>query len=747
MQPSPPSDDARRSGSGTAVGHSPAFNLLSTLEFILSIAAVAAALWIVTTTVHIVRAGWVAIPTADDWDRWVSYVVRSSTAQWLFAQHYGHRLAAPKLLFLADELAFHARGWFLLVCSFIFQAVTTVLLWRLAGCSYPQTRGERVVQAAVLTGWMFSAQQWINFVMPFQVQFIMVYTAAAAMLFALWRSAERGWQASWMIASLLLGAIAAYSMANGVLIFPVALVAGIWMRMPRRWTAALVACAVVIAGAYFYGWQGSPPAQMPFLDRLQRAMLFGLTQLGAPASKLPYIVASEKLRLALSVIPSIMLVGGLITALNLLWKLRGRYRQAFGMLVFYGLFLACTAASIAYGRSNGPPSEAYESRYFTPAYLFWGCLLLIAWPLLRRISLAGLYAVLCVMTVAGVALNQRAVLETVEWWADLIRLGETAIVDQVADPVPWSQLYYKPEPAGIERIDQTAIEYLRTHRLSLFTEEWTRWPGTPLNQRFSIDPAPGACEGIFAQVASIQTSWRPGWRVAGWAWDKKAGHAPRYVILADRQGIVAGVALTGFIPPPELAIYSPRYKTATWRGYVSGNVREIAAYALESDGRSLCAIDSQTLPGGIETQSAGLGVILPRLAPHISSAWVPDGYFQGKDSPGAPPSPGPVYGSFPGSNTGSIRLGTFQLGWNAGIAIPLVTGPDPHDLSIVVRDAGSQEVFAKLDPVPLATSWCLWHPDLPSGRELNLEIVAEDKGSGSGQWLAIGWPHLYHRLQ
>jgi hypothetical protein len=151
------------------------------LEMILTMLAIAIAVWIIGTTVNIVRCGWVAIPVVDDWDRWVSYITRNSTAQWLFEQYADHRLAAPRLLFIADELAFHSRGWFLLVCSFIFQMLTAAMLWRLAGCSYPQSRAERLIQAAVLASWMFSAQQWINFVFPFQVQFIMVYTAAAGM--------------------------------------------------------------------------------------------------------------------------------------------------------------------------------------------------------------------------------------------------------------------------------------------------------------------------------------------------------------------------------------------------------------------------------------------------------------------------------------------------------------------------------------------------------------------------------------
>jgi hypothetical protein len=91
---------------------------------------------------------------------------------------------------------------------------------------------------------------------------------------------------------------------------------------------------------------------------------------------------------------------------------------------------------------------------------------------------------------------------------------------------------------------------------------------------------------------------------------------------------------------------------------------------------------------------------------------------------------------------GSLRLGPFPLDGQTDIAIPLVTGPDNHHLSIMVRDAVSKQVLAQLDPAPARTTWWAWHPDLPTGRDLTIEIDAEDKGPGWGQWLAVGWPHV-----
>jgi hypothetical protein len=106
-----------------------------------------------------------------------------------------------------------------------------------------------------------------------------------------------------------------------------------------------------------------------------------------------------------------------------------------------------------------------------------------------------------------------------------------------------------------------------------------------------------------------------------------------------------------------------------------------------------------------------------------------------------PPVEGPVYGSFPDASTGSIQLGPFHFDGKTQLAIPVVTGPDTHNLSLVVRDAVSKQVWSQLAPPAIHQTWWAWRPDLPTGREMDVEIFAEDQGAGWGQWLALGWPH------
>ena len=560
----------------------------SRLQTLLVMVTVALALWILATTIIVSRAGWVAIPTADDWDRWRTLVTDHYSLTWFFLQHVDHRLVGPKILFAIDHLVFHGRGWFLLLCAFCFQALTGFMLWWLAGRAYPQSRPERLMQAAVIAACVFSAQQWVNLAWPFQVQFPLVYCAAAASLFALWKSAERDWKhgTPWLAASIAMAALATYSMANGVLAWPVLILAAFWLGMPRRWIGAITAGAIFLGAPYFYHWHKThAPVQPPASERFSRAVIFGLAHLGSPLAPLAMLPDNESFRLALAAIPGILLAVALLAGFVMLWKRRELFNHARAMLVFYCIYLAGTSAAVAYGRSDESLLESFSPRYLTPSYLLWASMLLAAWPLLlHRMQRTAFYGALCAAVLIGIAIHQRAVLIRVRDWVDVIRLGETAVVDNVTDPDPWRILFYEP------RITLDAIAYLKNNNLAIFTEEWTHWPGMPLSRRFSIDPTPNACQGQFEPPMAVTSPLKPGWRVTGWAWDNKGKRAPDYVVLTDDNGLVAGVALTGFPLPPALSALPPQYTASTWNGYISGQPRSITAYVLEADHRSLCAI-------------------------------------------------------------------------------------------------------------------------------------------------------------
>jgi hypothetical protein len=571
----------------------PAKTRPSILESCLTALAALLALWILVTTVNVARSGWTSVPIEDDWDRWITYLQAPHSLAWFFKQHLDHRLVVPKVLFEIDHFLFHARGWFTLLCVFCLQALTGILLWRLSAGVWRQDRAERLILAAVIAACIFSGQQWVNFVWPFQVEFPLVYCAATAALFSLWKGGQRDGTVTgvaWIAASIAAATAATYSMANGVLLWPVLLLAAFWLRMPRRWMAALAAGALLLGAPYFYHWHRAIAPVFRPSERWPRAAIFLLAHLGAPLSPLARLFDSDNARLATVAIPGGLLALALLAGFTMLWRSRERHNNARAMVMFYCVFLAGSSVSMAYGRADQPLTEAFTPRYLTPSYILWICVLIVAWPWLRQVHRATLYATLCAAMLVGIAIHQQTVLTTVRSWRLRIHLGEAALVDNVTDVAAWAPLFHTP------RFAMDAVDFLRNNRLSIFFEEWSRWPDVSINQRFIIDRNPNACQGMFEQAMLAPSPLKPGWRATGWAWDIKAGLPPRHIVLADENGQVAGVGLTGFPQRRDLAAAFPQYLGSVWNGYVSGLPRPITAYVVEADERSLCAIGTRQLP-------------------------------------------------------------------------------------------------------------------------------------------------------
>ena len=709
------------------------------LERLFTAIAVVLAAWVVATTINLARVGRAAIPQADDWDRWTTYFRDHYTWWWFWQQHVDHRLFAPRLLFAFDHLVFDGRGWFLVVCSFCIQAFTAYLLWRLATRAYTQEPSERWVLAAWIVAFLFCGQQWFNFILPFQVQFPMVYCSALAAFVALWYAAMWDWPISWVALTIIAAAVSTYSMVNGLLLWPVLLLAAYWLRAPRRPLIAIAVAALLLGPPYLYHFHRAiviehlPPSEKPL-----RVVTFFLAQLGAPLAPLGKSWTSEGARLAVAIIPGVIMLLALGAASVVLCRRRTKDNSARAMVMFYCVFLAATSLLVAYGRSQDTPFDAFMSKYLTPPYLLWAAMAMVAWPFLRRVPRMELFGAVCAVILLVIVIHQPAAMVAVRMQVTGVHLGEIAIADNVVDPDAWFWIFHPPETS------QETIDQLRNNRLTLFTEEWTHWTGIQLDRRFSIDRNPDACQGSIEQSVFVPSTVKAGWRLTGWAWDRKGERSPRYIVFGDESGTVAGVALPGFPLPPALAALPAKYVASTWSGYVGGSPRPVTAYVLEADDRSLCPIGTVKLrSSGIDVPFTTAGPLFPVSTPDIVSGFSANGYYQGPGGPGGAPIDGPVFGSFPDANQGSMRLGPFHLDGHTEMVIPMVTGPDNLPLSILVRDAGNGQVLAKMAPPPKRVNWWAWHPDLPQDRELNVEIVAEDRGSAWGQWIAVAWPHVF----
>jgi len=549
----------------------------SRLSRLAGLAAGTLAVWTVLTTVAAVVAPHCNLLYADEWYTWMTWLKQGYSLGWFFSQHADHRIVATRVLFAIGNRAFDGREWFPQAASFAVQAALAVLLWRLAKRSgVTDSEDSRVLGGAIVCC-LFSSSQFINFIWGFQVQFFLVYACGAAALWALMCAAEaahpRGRRA-WMAACLLLAAACSYSMANGLLIWPALLLAAVRLRVGRAGIALLGAAALLVLGQYLHGWHTSGlDAPAP----LWRVALFAMANAGSP---LVPLLGAWGAGTALAGTVAAAAGGTFLAAAALqglqLWTRRAACSGGRIVLAHFTVFVAAASFAIAAGRAHLPLVAAFRSRYMTPPWILCACLLCVAWPGLRARGPRRIRWAVVVALLLGVALRQMPAFRGAREYGAALRQASTALAVGVSDPSLFPILNYTyAELAPV-------VAHLKEHRLAVFSEEWTRWPGRPLAARFSVAPDGSACRGGIGDVAPVSDPWQPGWRVSGWARDA-SGRSPDRFVLADTSGNIAGVA---------------QEVSGLWIGYARPGSPLLTAYAVEPDGKSLCLLGTKSLASG-----------------------------------------------------------------------------------------------------------------------------------------------------
>ena len=601
------------------------------IDALLVWAGIALTLLVLATTIQIIRITYFPLPLFDAWDDWQLYLgYGKKYTAFLFFQHNEHRIVVARLFFWIDHFVFHARSTFLIVSIVVVQALDFILLWRLSGRAQKFTRPSYLLLGCFLASCLFSAQQFTNFTWGFQIQFVAVYCAMTGAIFALLRTAEAQSKGTtgtrWIAITLIAAVLSTYSMANGLFVWPVLILFAIWLRLPTRYLIALGAGAVAISTFYLWGYHrpGLHSDPIESLTRLPQLIEFSAAYLGSPVDPVLTTLGAgaDSVRLVCAAVFGCIGALAALCGIAAVWRKRDRFRPAQAALAHILLFIIITAASVASGRLNFPTTDALTYRYHTPALIFWGCLVSLAWsmfepklksPLRRRLVYAGVVF----WILLGMALERPAEIAHARGYADLIGESQAALAAGVFDSVPWTRAYHKPigifnprpwvpeyhTPVPTDMI--SAVDYLRSNHLSVFTEEWTRWPGTRISDHFVIDRG-NSCLGHFDDATLLPSTVMPGSRVAGWAWDLKTNRAPEVVVLADDSLQIVGVARNHFdrddVQRAVPAVHSTR---VGWRGYMAGSeARNVTAYLLESDERSVCPLTS--LPTGNTAQAVQL---------------------------------------------------------------------------------------------------------------------------------------------
>lgn len=711
------------------------------------------------TMADIAWTGYSVLPWGDMWGYWIWYLrPKEHFLVALAAQHNEHRIAVARLFFLADQRFFQGRAIFIFICIFLIQFFHAILLWRLARLAHSESKSTPVFLGSAAFVCLFSAQQYTNFTWAFQIQFVAVYfavTSALTALMILARLSPEEWAVRsrrtqfWLVATIVIGIIASYSMANGLLVWPLLFLAACWFRVPRRERLILLAASITMWALYLRHYKN--PTQHSSIREgllnLPQSFAYALCVLGSPldgilsAINRTFALGGENWRLVWSASVGLMgLIAGAFISGYFIVKHR-KASRADVVIVHLLLFTTATALLIGLGRVNFPLKDALQSRYTTPALLFWFCILFLFSSLIARNSPArnsrsflALQFASTVILVLAIGLYQPTRIRYAHDTAVYLSEVEAAFSAPVYDEEVWGRICHDPK-AMIP-----VVRYLQEHHLSVFASERLKWLGDPLSAHYKA-VTPAHCTGSFDDIEPLAEGELPGFRVRGWAWDTRLKKIARSIVFTNKQGQIIGFGYTGFERPDVLAeIPEIGSAEAGWKGYIAGlNASSISAYMVTDAGLSSCLIGTREITAFISVPFERLGEAPTDIPVKILGGWVKDGYYPGSQQPPVMTS---VFGSWVRSDadTGTCRLGPFRTGSYDVIALPVLTGPLTKDLSVVVVDASNGAILAELSPPPILTMWRAWKIPLPH-RDMLLAVVARDQGSRWGEWLAVGMPY------
>jgi hypothetical protein len=360
------------------------------------LAAVLAALGVagVALGVSVVVDAYSPVPFADFWSQF-SFLEPALDGDIrladLWAQVNEHRILVARLQFLVDYALFDGTFVFLfaaiVVSSLLLAATYAAIAWR-------ETR-DGVITLGVSSAASIAALSPVadeNLTWSYQVQFVQVFlfatAAVAALAVAARASGGRTWL--WTGGSVLAAAAATYSMANGLLVWPVLVVLALALRLPRA-----VVLAVGLAGAALtasYLWQLEFTTRSS-LDDPVRLLGYAAAYLGSALQETSTAVAISAGTAGLALL-------GVLCAQ--VWRRRTDPGVALPFGAGVGCFVLLTALQTAAGRlSLFEVSQALSPRYALGSFTFWLALLVGYLPALRE--RLGRYAGLALPAVLAAA--------------------------------------------------------------------------------------------------------------------------------------------------------------------------------------------------------------------------------------------------------------------------------------------------------------------------------------------------------
>lgn len=561
-----------------------------------------ASLWLIFAVMMISSTGYGVyrsyspIPFWDHWGMVQAYknvTTGNLSLDMLFAQHNEHRIVFSKLLMFADFAFADGSNWINFTAIFVIQGLHALLLGSIISALVGFSGWQRWALFGFVFGIMFSAVQMQNLSQPFQSCFVGVFlfsTTAFWLLSAASEHCRKDFSSSCVllfILALVVGFICTFTLANGILVWPLLLLIAWTGRAPYSLFVILLVAGTALSIFYFQDYN-SPSHHTDPLETLKNpGTLFTYV---IYYLSIPFQGLGSDIAFSLGVI-GLMAAGILgIKAFFLPHTFRNKTES---VLIALNLFIVLTAAITGLGRLHFGLNQALASRYATPSLIFWialfGLALFYSLQAQRRYGkFPAATTLTLIVFMSGSVAAQQSTGIGLPWLKKLNQDSAiTALLVGIKDDAALRAVH--PNPSFVE----TQATILRELGLVPFHNQLAQLPGSLLQQHFKVTDQ-DLCLGWFDTISPIAGA--PGARVMGWAWDYEAAKNPSLIVISNENNRILGLALPGLARPDVVEnVKVVNHADVGWTGHVRATSQLLRAFAILADGTTACPLQGQRM--------------------------------------------------------------------------------------------------------------------------------------------------------
>jgi hypothetical protein len=510
--------------------------------------------------------------------------------------HNEHRIPVSRLFYFADYSLFAGSASFLILSIYVIQLAHACLL----ACVLRRWSGLSGSSLWIAYGLVFSlmmsAAQAQNLNWSFQVHFPLVFFAASVAFLMLSRSSrsarvDSAGARSWMFlaCAILAASVSTFTVANGLLVWPMLVVLAVITRMPWLHVAALIVACVGVWSAYFSGFPAGESSRLSVIFTDPLGLLhFILLYLGGPVARIRGLGthAFEIPVAAIGDVVPIAVGSGVIvlTIASAVSLVRRRTNDPLDVTcAALATFVIGTAVVTGLGRLGETAGVEYalQGRYGTPPLAAWAALVVLMARNTRQVEWRSHLARGCAIGMVA------CVIFSLLWWRQIRELpyakGRFEFIERMTQAVidgPIEDANAMAAPRGTPWLFLPSIAFLKSHELGIFADWKSRAaPGTPeegleyLGYHLSVlgdwgVGMPSVCSGLELpfEDSVVMGTWNAGnssegrLEISGFGPDRLVELEFSYVTSPNTSGLMArlldersGVVLADFDLSPAVA--------------------------------------------------------------------------------------------------------------------------------------------------------------------------------------------------